>query len=160
VLQRYRPLLAIEAPGTLDGGDVLRLGRRVFVGRSARSNVDGIAQLQQLLGAFGYSVEPLPTRSCLHLKSAVTEVADGVLLLNADWVDAGAFAGYRLIEVDPTEPHAANALRVGGGVIYPDSFPRTLARLREEGIEVTALPLSELQKAEGAVTCCSLVFRR
>jgi dimethylargininase len=160
VLQRYRPLLAIEAPGTLDGGDVLRLGRRVFVGRSARSNVDGIAQLQQLLGAFGYSVEPLPTRSCLHLKSAVTEVSDGVLLLNADWVDAGAFAGYRLIEVDPTEPRAANALRVGGGVIYPDCFPHTLARLREEGIEVTALALSELRKAEGAVTCCSLVFRR
>jgi len=161
-LAQYRPLLRIEAPGTLDGGDVLRCGRQVFVGRSARSNADGIEQLRQLIKEFGYSVEAVDTRDCLHLKSAVTAVAPGVLLINRDWVDADPFAGFQLIDVAADEAHAANALRVEvngrAGLIYPDCFPQTLARLRTAGIAVSVIDLSELQKAEGAVTCCSLLL--
>jgi len=159
VLADYRPLLHIEAPGTLDGGDVLRIGRAIFVGQSARSNAAGIAQLRQLLAPHGYTVQGVPTRGCLHLKSAVTQVAADTLLIQPAWVDAGIFAGYRLIEIDPTEEHAANALRIGeSAVIHPDCFPRTRQRLEDAGIDVTGLDVSELQKAEGAVTCCSLVF--
>lgn len=158
VLARYRTLLAIESPGTLDGGDVLRIDRRVFVGQSARSNAAGIEQLRALLGGFGYSVQGVATRDCLHLKSAVTQVADDLVLLQPEWVDAKAFAGLRIIEVDPAEPHAANVLRIGDGVLMPACFPRTRQRLVDAGIEVTAVDVSELQKAEGAVTCCSLVF--
>ncbi len=159
VLARYRPLLAIEAPGTLDGGDVLRVGRSIYVGQSARSNADGIDQLREHVAAFGYTVQGVPTRECLHLKSAVTQVADDTLLIQPEWVDRDVFAAYRLIEIDPTEPHAANALRIGSGVVYPDCFPRTQQRMADAGIDVVAVDLSELQKAEGATTCCSLVFR-
>lgn len=158
VLAKYRPRLAIEAPGTLDGGDILRIGRRIFVGMSARSNRAAIAQLESLLAPHGYSVHGVPISGCLHLKSAVTLVASDTLLVQPAWVDASHFPGLRVIEVDPGEEHAANAVRAGRGLVYPDCFPRTLARLQAAGIEVTTVDVSELQKAEGAVTCCSLLF--
>jgi len=158
VLSRFRPLKAIDAPATLDGGDVLRVGRRVFVGQAARSNADGLAQLQALLQPLGYRVQGVPTHECLHLKSAATCVAGGVLLVQPEWVDAGVFADYRVIPVDPDEPHAANAVRIGDSIVYPTSFPRTRARLEAAGVNVLAVDVSELQKAEGAVTCCSIVF--
>ena len=159
VLADFRPLLRIEAPGTLDGGDVLRIGRAIFVGQSARSNAAGIAQLRELLAPHGYTVQGVATRDCLHLKSAVTQVAADTLLIQPAWVDAGIFASHRLIEVDPGEEHAANALRIGeSAVIHPDCFPRTQQHLRDAGINVIGVDVSELQKAEGAVTCCSLVF--
>ena len=159
VLRRYRTVMAIEAPGTLDGGDVLRLGRTLYVGESARSNGAGIAQLRELLAGYGYAVQGVPTRGCLHLKSAVTQVADDTLLLQPEWVDRELFADFRVIEVDPSEPHAANVLRVGDELVMPASFPCTRQRLLDEGFHVTAVDVSELQKAEGAVTCCSLLFR-
>lgn len=158
-LAPFRPLLRIEAPGTLDGGDVMRIGRRVFVGRSARSNDAAIARLATLLAPYGYTVQGVDTRDCLHLKSAVTALGEGRVLINPDWVDAGVFADYAHIAIDPDEPHAANALRIGDALLYPDSFPRTCERLRAQGIDVHTVALDELQKAEGATTCCSLVFR-
>lgn len=155
----YRKLLAIEAPGTLDGGDVLQVGRALYVGQSARSNADGIAQLRTLLAGRGYTVQGVPTHGCLHLKSAVTRLADDTLLLQPAWVDRGRFSDFRLIEVDPAEPHAANVLRIGDALVMPTGFPRTRQRLLDAGFEVRSVDVSELQKAEGAVTCCSLVFR-
>jgi dimethylargininase len=157
VLARYRPLSAIAEEGTLDGGDVLRIGREVYVGRSARSNEAGIAQLRALLAGHGYRVHALETRDCLHLKSAVTQVAPDAVLVQPRWIDPAPFAALRVLAVDESEAHAANALRVGGGIVYADCFPRTLARLEAAGVEATLVDVSELQKAEGAVTCCSLV---
>lgn len=164
ILARYRPLHAIEAPGTLDGGDVMRIGRTLYVGQSRRSNASGIAQLRDLSGKFGYSVRAVPIAGCLHLKSAVTQIADDTLLLQPEWIDRAAFAAalvadFRIIEIDPDEPHAANALRVGEGVIFPSCFPRTQQRMEKAGIHAICVDVSELQKAEGAVTCCSLVFQ-
>jgi dimethylargininase len=158
VLAEYRALHRMQPPGTLDGGDVLRIGRRVFVGQAARSNPEGLAQLQALLASFGYTVQGVPTRECLHLKSAVTAVADDTVLVQPEWVDADVFADYRIIPIDPDEPHAANTLRIGDSVIHPDCFPRTRARLEAAGVQVLTVDVSELQKAEGAVTCCSIVF--
>ena len=159
MLRHHRSLEAIESPATLDGGDVLRIGRTVYVGQSARSNPEGIAQLRKLLGAHGYAVEGVPMRDCLHLKSAVTALSDDWVLLQPAWVDREHFANFRIIEVDPAEPHAANVLRIGDALIMPAGFPRTQQRLLDAGFKVTAVDVSELQKAEGAVTCCSLVFR-
>lgn len=159
VLRRYRPVLAIEEPGTLDGGDVLRVGRTLYVGESARSNAGGIAQLRELLAGHGYAVQGVPTRGCLHLKSAVTQLNDHTLLLQPEWVDRERFADFRVIEVDPAEPPAANVLRIGDALVMPAGFPRTRQRLLDAGFRVIAVDVSELQKAEGAVTCCSLVFR-
>jgi dimethylargininase len=159
LLRRYRPLEAIESPATLDGGDVLRIGRTLYVGQSARSNPEGLAQLRKLLGPHGYAVEGVPTHECLHLKSAVTALSDGCVLLQPAWVDRRRFAEFRIIEVDPAEAHAANVLRIGDALIMPVNFPRTRQRLLDAGFQVTVVDVSELQKAEGAVTCCSLVFR-
>ncbi|OFV92449.1 MAG: dimethylargininase [Acidobacteria bacterium RIFCSPLOWO2_12_FULL_65_11] len=157
-LRRYRPLCTIEAPGTVDGGDVLVVGRRVFVGRSRRTNEAGIDQMQCALEPHGYQVEPVDVSHCLHLKSAVTAVGDGLLLTNPAWVPPGPFRSFDRIEVHPDEPWAANALWVGDGVIYPAAWPRTGERLETRGVKVCTVEASELAKAEGAVTCCSLIL--
>jgi dimethylargininase len=158
VLARYRPLARIVEPATLDGGDVLRIGRTLFVGMTPRTNAEGIAQLRALLAPHGDAVVAVPVKGCLHLKTGVTEVAPGVVLINPEWIDPTPFAGLTRIEVDPDEPMAANALRLGDRVIYPDAFPRTAARLAARGVVLARVPADELGKAEGGVTCCSIVF--
>jgi len=156
-LERYRPLESIEAPGTLDGGDLLCVDKVIFAGLSSRSNENGIEQLRDIVSDYGYSVTTVETTKCLHLKSAVSAIASGTLLINPDWVCSTAFKDYELVDVDDEEAHAANALLVGQGVIYPSSFPRTMEMLEKRGINVVPVDLTELQKAEGAVTCCSLL---
>lgn len=157
-LAAHRPLKAIEAPGTLDGGDVLQVDRTLYVGLTQRTNQAGVDQLAAALAPFGYRVLAVPVQGCLHLKSAVTLVAPGTVLANRDWIDVARFSNLTVLEVDPSEPYAANGLLVGTGVIYPTSFPATRRRLEGRGVTVRPLDVSELQKAEGAVTCCSLVF--
>ncbi len=157
-VQRYRKTESIQLPGTLDGGDLLRVGKVIYAGHSTRSNLDGIEQLRTIVGDYGYEVKTLEAAQCLHLKSAVSEVAPGTLLINPDWVDQSAFGDCDLIEINREEPHAANALRVAEKLVYPTSFPRTMDRLVRCGIEVAPVDVSELQKAEGAVTCCSLII--
>lgn len=156
-LAALRPLLFISAPGALDGGDVLRVGKRLFVGRSGRSNDAGIAQLAALLAPFGYSVQGVNVTGCLHLKSAVSQVSHDTLLINPAWVDGRCFGAISLIEVAPDEPHAGNALWLNNRVIYPNAHVRTRTRLQEHGIDVHGVDASELAKAEGGVTCCSLI---
>lgn len=157
-LRAYRDLVHIEAPGTLEGGDVLRLGSVVHVGLSTRSNPAGIDQLRTLLRPFGYEVRAVPVRGCLHLKTAVTLAGDGTLLLNPEWVDPAAFPGFDHIPVDPGEPAAANVLLVGGEVIVPSAHVRTRERLESRGIVTRPVDASELAKAEAGVTCCSVIF--
>jgi dimethylargininase len=157
-LREYRRLESIEEPGTLDGGDVIADGRNVFVGRSRRTNDDGIAQLQRHLDPYGYQVRPVDVHGCLHLKSAATPVDEGLMLVNPEWVPPQAFDDYDRLEVDPAEPYAANTLRIGRSLVYADAYPRTRARLERRGLIVHPVDVSELAKAEGAVTCCSLIF--
>ena len=157
VLAGYRPVRSLTAPATLDGGDVLRLGRILYVGRSGRTNQEGIDQLQRLVAPFDYRVVAVEFSGCLHLKSAVTDVADGLLLLNPAWVSAAAFPGCEAMSVDEREPYGANTLRIGNAVIYPSQFPNTLGLLVERALRVECTDCSELAKAEGAVTCCCLL---
>ncbi|MBI4760038.1 MAG: dimethylargininase [Chloroflexi bacterium] len=152
-------LLSIREPATLDGGDVLVVGKRIFVGMSTRSNEEALLQLQELLGGYGYSVRGVPLRDCLHLKSAVTRVNDHTLLINKHWVDTAFFADYNLIEVDPSEPYAANCLPIGDAIIFPAAFPQTRAKLETLGCKIVSVEVDELAKAEGAVTCCSLILQ-
>jgi len=155
-LSAYRKLAFIDVPGTLDGGDVLRIGKHLFVGRSERTNDAGIAQLRAHLAPHGYSVDAMSMRDCLHLKTAVTAVSDSIILVNPAWID---FPGFDHIDVDPAEPFAANALLTPNGVLMPSAFPRTIARVQKHGIKVKTVDASELAKAEGGVTCCSLLLR-
>jgi dimethylargininase len=157
-LLRYRPLKFLVEPATLDGGDVLCIARRVFAGLSQRTNREGIAQLREALGAFGYEVQPVEARGCLHLKSACSYIGNDTILINRSWLDAAQFRGFQLLDVPDEEPAAANALLIGDVVIIPASFPKTRALLEERGFRVRTIDLSELQKAEAGVTCTSLIF--
>jgi len=157
-LRPHRPLAYIQPPGTLDGGDVLVTPGRVFVGITGRTNADGARQLATHVAPYGFETIPVPVTGCLHLKSAVT-LATGALVINPELVDPGIFAGFELIEVDPQEPMAANVLVVGDRVICAEEHPRTRRRLEAHGIVTVTVPAGELAKAEGAVTCCSVLIR-
>jgi dimethylargininase len=158
-LAKFRTLEHVSLPGTLEGGDVLRIGRKLFVGPTQRSNAEGIRQLAAILSPHGYEVIAVPVTGCLHLKSAVTHLGRNTLLANRAWFDAAPLAGHEWIDVDPAESHASNALALGGTVIFPTSFPRTRARIEARGFHVTSLDISELQKAESGLTCSSLLFQ-
>lgn len=157
-LASFREVHTIKSPATLDGGDILQIGRSIFVGIATRSNQAAVAQLQDLLCEFGYRVIGIPVTGCLHLKSAVSQVGENLLLMNPHWVDQNLFSDYEVIHVSIEEPYAANAVYVNGKVIYPISFPRTQQLLIRQGIYPELVDVSELQKAEGAVTCCSVIF--
>jgi len=157
-LAAYRPVHSLAAPATLDGGDVLQLDHTLYVGRWGRTNEHGIEQLRTVVAPFGYKVVPVEFTGCLHLKSAVTALADGLLLLNPACVAAASFPDCEAVAVDEREPAAANALRVEGTVVFPSHFPRTRDRLVERGLRVALTDCSELAKAEGGVTCCSLIL--
>jgi len=158
LLKPHRRLERIVPPGTLDGGDVLVLGRRVFVGSSGRTDRAAFEQLESLLGPLGYEMVAIPVRRCLHLKSAVTRIGENRVLANRDWIDADLFPGIEIVDVHPREAGAANVLIVGDRVICATGFPRTRDRLAEAGVDVREVDLSELAKAEGGVTCCSIVY--
>ncbi len=154
----YREIFHIQPPGTVDGGDILRVDRTIYVGLSSRSTEDAIGQMKAILEPCSYQVQAVNVTGCLHLKSAVTQVSADTLLINPEWVSKEAFPNMRFIEVDPSEPYAANAVLVNDTIIYPSSFPKTRAKLKQVGINLLIVDADELAKAEGAVTCCSLIF--
>jgi dimethylargininase len=156
-LRPLRTLAEIEPPGTLDGGDVLVLGPELVVGLSGRTSAVGAEQLARHVESLGCVVRMVPVRASLHLKSAVTRVGEETLLVNPQWIDPAAFRQWRLVECDPAEPFAANALWAGGAVIHAAEFPGTRARLERAGCRVIPVPARELAKAEGGVTCCSVL---
>jgi dimethylargininase len=182
-LAPHRRLALIEPPGTLDGGDVLVTPGRVFVGVSGRTNSEGARQLATHVESLGYQTMTVPVTGCLHLKSAVTvaflppsafarsasadrrspgggwSTGRTLLLVNPDWIDVKYFDGFDLIEVHPSEPAAANVLRIGEHLVCAAEYPRTRELLEARGIETVAVPAAELAKAEGGVTCCSVLLR-
>jgi dimethylargininase len=157
-LSPHKKLVHITAPATVDGGDVLVLGKNIYIGLSTRSNTNAIEQLNHSLKDYGYQVFGAELTDCLHLKSAVTKVNDKTLLINPNWIDSSIFKDFDIIEIDASEPYAANCLPVNGHIIYPTSFPKTQALLEAKGFKVKNVEVDELAKAEGAVTCCSLII--
>ena len=157
-LRRYRDVEEMRAPATLDGGDVIRAGRRLLIGVGRRTNAAGATALEALCAPHGYEVLRVVFHHCLHLKTAATLVAEDLVLVNPAWVDVACFAPLRTLAVHPAEPFAANALLVGTAVIHAEDYARTRERLEAAGIPALAVPAGELAKAEGGVTCCSLVF--
>ena len=153
------------ASGHVDGGDVLRIGRSLYVGLSSRTDADGIRALAQLAAPLGYQVVQAALRGCLHLKTGATFAgldANGtpVLLYSDASVDPAQFVDVTPLAVHESEPAAANCLRAGDRLILPAGNPRTAQRLRDRGFDVVELDVSELQKAEAGVTCMSLIDER
>lgn len=157
-IAEFRKLEYVTLPGTAEGGDILRIGRKLFIGLTARTNEEGIRQLRAIVDPYGYEVIAVPVTGCLHLKSAVTYLGNNVLLANRGWFDPAPFAGYEWIEVDPGEAHAGNALGLKGSVLFPASFPLTRAHIEAKGFRVLPVDIAELQKAESGLTCSSLIF--
>lgn len=158
-LAPYRAIQRLTEPATLEGGDVIRVDRELFVGLSTRTNQAGIDQLQAILDPHGYTVHAVQVDRCLHLKSAACSIGNGAILANPAWIDTTHFLGYRIIPVPPDEPGAANVLRIGDTIVMPACFPKTAERLLREGLKIHTLDISELMKAEAAVTCSSVIFR-
>jgi len=159
ILREYRQIERIELPATIEGGDVLRVGRKLLVGLSSRTSAAGVSALAGLVSRFGYQVISVPVHDCLHLKTACTALPDGRLLVNSAWIDATALTGHDLIEIPANEPWAANTLPIGQRVILPAAHPQTAERIRRLGFEPLPVELSEFAKAEGGVTCLSLLIK-
>jgi dimethylargininase len=160
-LRPHRPIEWIRLPATLDGGDVLRVGQTLLVGLSARTNGAGLAALDEIVRPRGYRVWPISIRGCLHLKSACTALDDRALIINREWLDTASLAEladrYRIVEIDPAEPLAADVLRIGPHICLPSAHPRTAELVGRLGYDVRSVDLSEFAKAEGGVTCLSIL---
>jgi len=157
-LAPFRELRTIRAPATIEGGDVVHVGKTLYVGLSQRTNHEGIAQLAEILKPFGYRVAAVEVNGCLHLKSAACWAGGDVILANRQWIDAAAFRDFKIIDVAGDEPAAADVLPIGGKLLVPANFVHTSEILEAAGIEVRNIDVSELQKAEAGVTCMSLLF--
>jgi dimethylargininase len=157
-VSELRPVHKILSPGWLEGGDVLRIGRTLFVGISARTNAEGIRQLENIVRPFDYRVVGVAIRDCLHLKTAVTSPGDGLLIANPLWVNPEPFREYEVLTVPDGEPWGANTLAVNGTVFVAASAPETARLLEGRGLSIQRLDISELQKAEAGLTCLSVLF--
>jgi dimethylargininase len=159
-LARFLPVRRLTPPATLDGGDVMRVGRRLFVGLSRRTNSAATEQLTRLLGPYEYEVIPVSVRGALHLKSACTHVGNQTVLANTEWIDVAPLAGLNILPVDASESWGASVLLVSDRLVMPCGFPKTRRLLESEGRRVRELDLSELRKAEGGPTCLSILLPR
>jgi dimethylargininase len=161
VLETYRPVRRLDRPGaTLEGGDVLRIGRTVYVGRSGRTNAAGIEALRSVLEPFGYRLRVVPVEGCLHLKTACSSAGRGIVVLNPSWVSGRPFEqdGLTVVTVASSEPWAANVLEVAGALLVPAGNLVTAARLRAAGLDPVEVEIGEFQKAEAGLTCMSLLI--
>ena len=158
VLATYRKIDHIRPPATLEGGDVLRAGGKVFVGITPRTNTAGVSSFKAILEPFGYQVIPVTVRDCLHLKSACTAIDDDTVLVNPHWVDLDPFKGFRAISVPEDEPWAANTLLIDTYVCVHAGFTNTIEILQVLGFQVKTVDISELLKAEAGMTCSSIIF--
>jgi dimethylargininase len=158
VLGRYRKLTEISAPGTLDGGDVLIVGRQVFIGLSRRTNPQGAAQLARVLARYDYRCARVTVDDGLHLKSSLTCIGDRQLLLIAPWAARPEFEDYDKILVDPLEAHACNTLWINNHLIIPQGYPRTHALLTAAGKSIIELPTRQIHRMDGGLTCLSIRF--
>jgi len=158
-LHRFREVVEpIEPPGTLDGGDVLRIGRRLFIGLSARTNREGARQLGRIVARHGYDWECIDVGAGLHLKSSVNVAAEETVLVTRELAEHSSFLPFRRIVVPEGEEYAANVLCVGNTLLVPNRFPRTRGALEDAGLATAAIGMSEFRKMDGGLTCLSLRF--
>ena len=156
-LAKFRKIACVDLPGTVEGGDVFRVGQRLFAGVSSRTNAEGIRQLASIVAPYGYEVVSVAVTGCLHLKSAATALNSETVLLNPAWIAPRVFDNYDRVEIDPAETAAANVVSVNGRLIAGAAFSRTCERLERRGFSVVGVDARELARAEGALTCCSLL---
>lgn len=158
IFSQYRNVEQIFLPAKIEGGDVLKIGRNIFVGRSQRTNDQGILALRTIIEPLGYKVTPVRVTGCLHLKTGCTALDDKTILINPDWVEAEPFANYNKIETLPHEPFGANVLPVRETICMNAAFPDTIKLVRSLGYKVAETDITEFVKAEAGLTCMSVPF--
>jgi dimethylargininase len=160
-LALFRDVALFTPPATFDGGDVLIAEREAYVGLTGRTNRAAFEQIRQLLerDLGEYRVRPVRVEGCVHLKSGCSYIGRGVMVINRRWVDAKAFPGFQCIDVPADEPFGANTLTVHDTVIVSASCPRTADAISRAGFSVLTVDISEFEKAEGGVSCLSLLFQ-
>jgi dimethylargininase len=158
VLAEHRPVSRIEAPGTLDGGDVLMLGNHFLVGVSDRTNEEGAHQLGRVLENQGHTWQPVTVGAGLHLKSSVSHIGDGTLLVTPEFADHQALADFDKRVAPAGEDYACNLLIINGRVLMPAGYPLTCELLAKRGLPVITLDTSEFRKMDGGLSCLSLRF--
>lgn len=158
VIECYRPTTTICDAAMLEGGDVIRRDRTIYVGQSRRTDRAGFESLRDIVRPYGYSVVPVPVHSCLHLSTGASYLGEDTFLINPYWIDHANFQNCRVLTVPDDEPWAANVLRIDGSLIIPAAFPRTSEMLARLGYSLESLDCSELMKAEAGVTCMSITF--
>lgn len=159
-LAPYRKIVHMAPPAFLDGGDVLQVGTRLFVGQSTRTNRAGTQALADFLSPYGYQVIPVPVYDCLHLVTGATALDEATILAATDWIDTSPFDGFRILPVPKDEGPAANILPLDGAILMATGYPQTAELVAAEGYDVELLDNYELEKAEGSLTCLSLIFRK
>lgn len=158
VFSKYRNVERIVLPAQIEGGDVLKVGKKIFVGESPRTNRDGIAALEAIIKPFGYEVISVSVTGCLHLKTGVTALDDQTVLINSNWLDADAFHGFTKVEVPENEPFGANVLKIGEILCMNEAFPESISLVKSLGYKVETVNISEFVKAEAGLTCMSVLF--
>ena len=154
----YECRRSIAAPGTLEGGDVMRVEDHFYIGLSTRTNPEGARQLIQILDEFGYSGETVPLQEMFHLKSGVVYLEDNTLVTAGEFQNHPAWAGRREIQVPPKEEYAANCIRVNEFVLVAAGFPQTREYIQHAGFQIIELDTSEFRKVDGGLSCLSLRF--
>lgn len=157
-ISKYREVVHISLPATIEGGDILRMEKRILIGLSARTNLEGIRRLTEVVAPFGYEVIPIPVKGSLHLKSACCAIDDETLIVNSEWLTSDLLAGFRVLQSPIEESQATNVLRVGEVVCVQAGCPRTVDLIGQVAKCVETIDMSELQKAEAGLTCCSVIF--
>ena len=157
-IARWREVVDLSLPATLEGGDVLRVGRTLYVGESSRTNPAGVKALEDVAKRLGYAVVSVDVPGCLHLKTCITALDDETCLANKNWLDIAPFRSLKLIEVPAHEPWGANVLRLPQGLVLNASVPDTNEHIKSLGYKTVEVDISEFGKAEAGLTCMSLLF--
>ncbi len=155
-LAKYRPLKYIIPPATIEGGDVIHVGRTLYIGISGRTNKPGVTMLRNILAPYDYRITAVPVNGCLHLSTGCSYIGHGIMLANTRWVDTSKMARLEVIETPEAEPWGANIVKMGEIILMPACFPHTRKLIEERGFEVMTLDISEFQKAEGGLSCLSI----
>ena len=159
ILSPLKTIVHIKEPGTIEGGDVLKIGNKIYIGSSSRTNEEGIKQAALVIEPKGYQVIPVKIKDTLHLKSVCTYMGKGCILLAEGYLDDTVFSEYDKVILPKEEEYCANCLVVNGSILIPKGFPKTKGLIEKKGFPVIELEMSEIEKAEGALTCLSVIFK-
>jgi dimethylargininase len=158
IIARYKKVRDLKSPATMDGGDVMAVGKKLFVGLSQRTTPEAASRLEELMAPEGYEVIAVPLKGILHLKSACSYLGDGCVLVSRGYFDDNIFSAYKQIIVHPDEAYSANCLAVNGTIVVSKGFPHTRSKIESAGFETIELDMSEFRKGGGSLTCLSILF--